>query len=206
LCRYWICLLDGLKIQTRIPSNFISSYPTSLITCGLLKMAWRCRWLLLVLWLISFYLVNFLLGSYCTSKPVNIERGFFCKPTNPGLVRTRKQGCHGYKICVATILDIVLFSFQIITILFFLNQREAATVRGTPPSPQRGKYYFATILLLSFAVEISNSVFVRNIDSTICGHLDTRQSYIDPSQAWARKGISLSHAPMVGINKYWYHL
>jgi hypothetical protein len=123
LCRYWICLLDGLKIQTRIPSNFISSYPTSLITCGLLKMAWRCRWLLLVLWLISFYLVNFLLGSYCTSKPVNIERGFFCKPTNPGLVRTRKQGCHGYNICVATILDIVLFSFQIITILFFLNYK-----------------------------------------------------------------------------------
>jgi hypothetical protein len=70
LWRYWICLLDGLKIQTRMPSNFISH--ESMITCGLLKMAWRCRWLLLVLWLISFYLVNSLLGSYCTSKPVNI--------------------------------------------------------------------------------------------------------------------------------------
>jgi hypothetical protein len=70
LWRYWMCLLDGLKIQTRMPSNFISH--ESMITCGLLKMAWRCRWLLLVLWLISFYLVNSLLGSYCTSKPVNI--------------------------------------------------------------------------------------------------------------------------------------
>jgi hypothetical protein len=52
------------------------------------------------------------------------------------------------------------------------DQREAATVRGMPPSPQRGKYYFtlSTSLVairlthlysfLSFAVEISNSAFV----------------------------------------------
>jgi hypothetical protein len=55
-------------------------------------------------------------------------------------------------------------------------------------------------LLLSCAVQTSNNfAFVLNIGSTICGHLDTRQSYLDLSQAWARNGISLSHVPIGGM-------